>query len=159
MTAARVARDARHTECKRRAIHMLRIAFVAGLISVACGGSLPAPALTEHPLAAYVEVPYPPPAALAETVPKRPNRAGVVWLDGEWLYHGESFVWRRGGWVVPPPASRFAPWHSWYRRDGRLMLARGTWYDSKHERLRWIEPVAPAETPANEITSEFQTGR
>jgi len=129
------------------------------LLLAACSASLPAPPTTEHPLSAYVEVPYPPPAALAETVPERPNRDNVVWIDGEWRYHGRSFVWRRGGWVVAPPTSRFAPWRSWYRRDGRLMLAPGTWYDSRRQRLRRVEPIVPSYTPPNEITSEFQTGR
>ena len=141
---------------------MFRSTALAALLVIsvpACAGSLPSPATTEHPLAAFVEVPYPPPAALAETVPEAPERGGVVWLDGEWIYRGRAFAWRRGGWVVPPPSGRFAPWQSWYRRDGRLMLARGTWYNAKRERLRWIEPLVPAETPANEVTSEFQTGR
>jgi hypothetical protein len=124
-----------------------------------CGSSLPPPPKGEHPLSAYVEVPYPPPAALAETVPDKPNRAGVVWVDGEWIYHGEGFVWRRGGWVMPPTASQFAAWHTFYRSDGRLMMARGTWYDEKHERLRPPKPLVPAETPPNQVTSEFQTGR
>jgi hypothetical protein len=131
----------------------------AAIFAVGCGGALPAPAATEHPLGAYIEVPYPPPAALAETVPDRPKTPGVVWIDGEWAYHGESFVWRRGGWVVPPPASRFAAWRTWYRRDGRLMMAGGTWYDSKHERLRPPVLLVPAYTPPNQVTSELQTGR
>lgn len=126
---------------------------------LACSSALPRPAATQHPLATYQEVPYPPPAALAETVPARPDRAGVVWLDGEWIYRGSGFVWRRGGWVLTPLSGRFAAWHCFYRRDGRLMLARGTWYDAKHERLRWIEPLVPATTPPNEVTSELQTGR
>jgi hypothetical protein len=128
------------------------------LVLLGCGSSLPTPASAQHPLSAYVEVPYPPPAALAETVPERPNPA-VVWLDGEWVFHGQAFVWRRGGWVVPPPASRFAAWRSWYRRDGRLMLAPGTWYDAKQQRVRRPEPLVPASTPPNEVTSERQTGR
>jgi hypothetical protein len=124
-----------------------------------CGSSLPAPATAQHPLSAYVEVPYPPPAALAETVPARPAGPGVVWIDGEWVFHGRDYVWRRGGWVVPPPTGRFAAWRSWYRRDGRLMLAPGSWYDTRQERLRAPRPLLPAFTPPNEITSETQTGR
>ena len=71
-------------------------------VAVGCGGQLPAPETTEHPLSAFADVPYPPPAALAETVPERPERDGVVWIDGEWRPHGDSYVWRRGGWFVPP---------------------------------------------------------
>lgn len=128
------------------------------LFLLGCSSSLPAPSMTEHPLATYAEVPYPPPAALAETVPDRPNDS-VVWVDGEWIFHGEGYVWRRGGWVTPPPGSQFAPWHTFYRSDGRLMMARGTWYGAKRERLRPPRPVTPAETPPNQVTSEFQTGR
>jgi hypothetical protein len=131
----------------------------SSLLLVACGSSLPAPDATRHPLSAYVEVPYPPPAALAETVPERPARPGVVWIDGEWSFHGRAYVWRRGGWVAPPTASRFAPWQTWYRRDGRLMMAPGTWYDAKNQRLRRPQPIEAATTPPNEVTSEFQTGR
>jgi hypothetical protein len=138
----------------------MRLASVVAAFGLlACRGSLPSPAATDHPLSAYIEVPYPPPAALAEMVPPRPERAGVVWIDGEWRFHGDSYVWRRGGWVTPPPSSRFAAWRSWYRRDGRLMLAPGGWYDQRHQRLRPPAPIVPAETPANEVTSEFQTGR
>ncbi len=138
---------------------MSRLSFALVLALTACGSSLPRPATTEHPLAAYAEVPYPPPAALAETVPERPKGDGVVWIDGEWRFHGEGFVWRRGGWVTPPPASRFAAWHTWYRKDGRLMMAPGTWYDDKYQRVRPPKPVVPAATPPNQVTSEFQTGR
>ena len=137
----------------------LLLALALALALLGCRSTLPAPSVAQHPLAAYVEVPYPPPAALAETVPARPAAPNVVWIDGEWVFHGQGFVWRRGGWVVPPPASRFAAWRTWYRRDGRLMLASGTWYDAHGQRLRTPTPLAPAFTPANEITSEDQTGR
>lgn len=125
----------------------------------ACGSSLPAPKIAEHPLLAFDEVPYPPPAALSETVPSRPDAAGVVWIDGEWVYRGNTYVWRRGGWALPPAHGRFAPWRAWYRRDGRLMLAPGTWYDDKGERIRRPEPLVAATTPPNQLTPEAQTGR
>jgi hypothetical protein len=149
-------------KCKPWAIvtSLTRALSVAALLGVVgCASSLPAPPAAKHPLSAYREVPYPPPAALAETVPERPARDGLVWVDGEWVFHGDVFVWRRGGWVAPPQAARFAPWQAFYRRDGRLMLAPGTWYNAQNERLRRPEPVTPAYTPPNEITSELQTGR
>lgn len=142
--------------------HWLSVALASSLAArtlCGCGGSLPGPTSTEHPLSAYVEVPYPPPAALAETVPERPHHAGVVWIDGEWQYRGRAFVWRRGGWVLAPADSRFAPWRAWYRRDGRLMLAPGTWYNGRHEQVRAPRPLVPAATPPNEVTDEAQTGR
>jgi hypothetical protein len=137
---------------------MKRLALYATLLLAGCGGGLPAPPRGEHPLAAYVEVPYPPPAALAETVPNKPN-GDAVWVDGEWNFHGEGYVWRRGGWVAAPQGSKYAPWQAWYRKDGRLMFARGTWYDAQQQRLRPPKPLTPAETPPNQVTSEFQTGR
>jgi hypothetical protein len=137
---------------------MMRWHALPTVLLLACSGSLPTPPRAAHPLSSYVEVPYPPPAALAETVPPRPE-GPVVWVDGEWLFHGQGYAWRRGGWVAAPPKSSFAPWHSWYRRDGRLMLARGRWYDDEQQRVRPPKPVAPAETPPNQLTSEFQTGR
>jgi hypothetical protein len=103
---------------------------LAGLTG-GCAHSVVLPAGTQHPKAAYVVVPYPPPAALAETVPERPDRAGLVWLDGEWMYRGSTFVWRRGGWVVAPPAGRFATWQTRYTDDGRLLMASGSWYDER----------------------------
>jgi hypothetical protein len=138
---------------------MIRGSCVLAFVLLGCGSSLPTPEAAEQPLAAFSQVPYPPPAALAETVPPRPTRDGVVWLDGEWVYHGDGFTWRRGGWVVPPPAGRFAAWRAWYRRDGRLMMASGTWYGPHQQRLRRPEPLVPAYTPPNDVTSESQTGR
>ncbi|MEN9577924.1 MAG: hypothetical protein RJA70_933 [Pseudomonadota bacterium] len=129
------------------------------LAQIACSRTLPAPALTAHPSTAYFAVPYPPPAALAETVPERPGNADVVWIDGEWIYRGQSFVWSRGGWVAPPLVGRFAPWRVWYQNDGRLMMAAGTWYDSSHKPLPAPETVTPAFTPLNEFTPEDQVAR
>lgn len=133
--------------------------LLAPLLLLACGSSLPAPSATEHPLGAFEAVPYPPPAALAETVPPRPDTPGVVWIDGEWVYRGNTYVWRRGGWVAPPARSRFAPWRAWYRRDGRLMLAPGTWYDDKRAQVRRPQPLVAASTPPNQLTPEAQSGR
>jgi hypothetical protein len=146
-------------KCKQWAILYKTLASAA-LLLLGCGGvSLPAPNAGQHPLSAYREVPYPPPAALAEMVPERPDQPDLVWIDGEWVFHGSSFVWRRGGWVAPPPTGRFAPWQAWYRRDGRLMLASSAWYDAKNQRIRRVRALVPAQTPPNEVTSELQTGR
>lgn len=136
---------------------MRRVGLVSILV-VACGGSLPTPPSITHPASAYREVPYPPPAALAETVPARPQQ-DVVWIDGEWVLSGSSFVWRRGGWVVMPRAARFAPWHARYQADGRLMLASGTWYDAQRQPLPAPNPIVEAMTPPNEFTSELDVNR
>lgn len=125
----------------------------------ACGGSLPAPEIAEHPRESYVDVPYPPPAALAEIVPPRPQNADVVWLDGDWTFRGSAFAWRRGGWFADVPGSRYAPSRVVYLPDGRLRFAPGTWYDERGQTLTRPRPLEPANSPPNEVTSEFQTGR
>jgi hypothetical protein len=128
------------------------------LLAWACGGSLPQPSPATHGADVYREVPYPPPAALAETIPAHPD-ADAVWIDGEWVFSAGSYTWQRGGWVVPPQEGRFAPWHAYYRADGSLMLAPGTWYDARGRRLPNLEPRLEAYTPPNEFTSESEVGR
>ncbi|HEX6767157.1 MAG TPA: hypothetical protein VF103_16785 [Polyangiaceae bacterium] len=125
----------------------------------ACSSRLPLPETARHSREAFAPVPYPPPAALAETVPRRPAQDDAVWIDGEWVFHGRSFAWQRGGWVIPPPGARFARWRAVYQRDGRLMLAPGTWYDASGHAVARPDVVVSATTPPNEITSESQTGR
>lgn len=132
---------------------------VAALALCACSSSLPEPARTAHPPSAYNEVPYPPPAALSEAIPEQPENVDAVWIDGEWVFRGGFYVWERGGWVAEPSSARYAAWHARYLPDGRLMLARGRWYDDGGRRVRRPEIVQPATTPSNEVTSEFQTAR
>ena len=129
------------------------------LFAMACGPSLPAPAEARHPSASFEEVPYPPPAALAETIPKRPDTDGVVWIDGDWTFRGKSFTWQRGGWVVPPQNGRYARSSTVFARDGRVLFAPPTWYGPDSAPLDRVRPLTPAETPPNEYTSETQTGR
>jgi hypothetical protein len=82
-----------------------------------------------------------------------------VWLDGEWLYQGQAYVWRRGGWTDAPSGAYFAAPSSRYLPDGRLQLASGSWYDAQRHALPFVDPRTPAMTPPNELTSEFSAGR
>jgi hypothetical protein len=129
------------------------------ILLAACAGSLNGPTIVEHPRESYIEVPYPPPAALAETVPPRPDMANLVWVDGDWTFRGKSYAWRRGGWFVPPPGASYAPSKISYRRDGRLLFAPSAWYDPQRQVLPRQRAATPAQTPPNEVTSETQTGR
>ena len=139
---------------------MLRKASLAvALLVTGCSSQLPAPENVRHVREAYLPVPYPPPAGLAETVPPRPERGSAVWIDGEWVFHGRTYAWQRGGWVYPPPGARFAPWRALYRRNGRLLLAPGTWYDRSGNALPRPDVVVPSTTPPNENTTETQSGR
>jgi hypothetical protein len=95
-------------------------------MSVACAAGLPAPAIASHPTTAYERVPYPPPPARPEFVPKRPE-PGAVWIDGEWAWRGIRWAWIYGRWVRPMRNAAWAPW-AWRRsKDGQLWVARGTW--------------------------------
>jgi hypothetical protein len=128
------------------------------LVLAGCSSAVPLPETVRHSRETYVPVPYPPSAGLAETVPPQPP-GDVIWIDGEWVFHGRSYAWQRGGWVEPPTGARFAPWRALYRRNGRLLLAPGTWYDRSGNALPRPEVAVPATTPPNEITVEAQSGR
>jgi hypothetical protein len=131
--------------------------------ATACASSLPAPEAAEHPLKAYSEVPYPPAAALVEVVsrrpPSRPERGELVWIDGHWTWRGTEYSWRRGGWVIAPPDSRFAAWNVFIAEDGRILFAESAWYDAQGLRLRGPKIILPAEIPRNVFTPEAQAAR
>lgn len=138
---------------------MFRPAYLAGLwLLCSCASSLPTPARTEHPQNAFVEVPYPPPAALVEVVPKRPN-GDAVWVDGAWAWRGRYYVWQRGGWLLPPQDAAYASWQAQLAADGRLLFAPGTWYDSARQPMDAPTRLAVARTPPNQTTLESEVAR
>jgi len=106
-----------------------------------------------------VEVPYPPPAALSELVPPRPETEGAVYQDGGWAWRGHYYVWQRGGWVKPKPGARLAPWMVRYAPDGRAFFSENRWVDAHGQLARPPRILVPSSTPSNEVTAEFQTGR
>jgi hypothetical protein len=126
-------------------------------LSFGCSSSLPLPPEAKHPARAFIEVPYPPPAALVETVPEAPE--GCVWVDGHWIWRGRYYVWQRGGWLRPPPEAGYATWQSVFSRDGRLLFAPGAWYDKSSRQLAAPELVAVARTPPNQLTVETEAAR
>jgi hypothetical protein len=123
-----------------------------------CGGSLPQPSQAAAHDDAFSNVPYPPPAALSELVPEPPT-SDAVWTDGTWVWRGSYYVWDRGGWVRPAPGLRFVPWRLRYSPTGQAQFARSHWVDERGERTRGPIVQQPAQTPPNEVTAEFQTGR
>jgi hypothetical protein len=135
------------------AIFALVAAFQAG-----CGGTLPSPPMTKHPQAAFLEVPYPPPAALVEMVGE-PHPDDAVWLDGHWVWRGRYYVWQRGGWVRPPAGAEYASWVCVLTKDGRLMFAPGAWYGANRQTLPFPVAVVPAKAPPNQVTLETEAPR
>lgn len=132
--------------------------IVLGIVFlVACSSGLPAPDSAKHPARAFIEVPYPPPAALVEVVPDPPE--GCVWVDGHWIWRGSYYVWQRGGWLRPPADARYATWQSVFARDGRLLFAPGAWYDASSRPVAPPKLVAVARTPPNQLTVETEAAR
>jgi hypothetical protein len=125
------------------------LAFVSltAVVSVvmACGsGRLPAPPYVEQPTSALVQVPYPPPPARAEQVPKSPNTQ-AVWLDGEWTWQARRWAWKKGRWVVPPAGAKFSPWTFTRDRTGVLWAASGVWRDANGNEVD-EKPLTPGKS-------------
>ena len=138
----------------------MRFCLVCALASTisGCGGSLRAPAEAIHRRDTFVEVPYPPPAALVEVVPE-PHPPGGVWVDGNWVWRGRYYVWQRGGWMQQIEGLSYASWQCRLANDGRLLFAKGTWYDVHREPAPAPPVLKPARTPPNEVTIETEAPR
>jgi hypothetical protein len=137
---------------------LARVLGLSALCLAACSGSLPLPSQADPHDDAFLNVPYPPPAALSELVPEPPAR-DAVWTDGSWVWRGSYYVWDRGGWVRPAEGLRFSPWRLRYSTGGQAQFARSHWVNERGERTRGPIVERPAATPPNEVTAEFQTGR
>jgi hypothetical protein len=129
---------------------------VAATAALACGSALPAAAKVPHPDDAYEVVPYPPPSALVEIVPERPN-ADAVWVDGYWAWRGRYYVWERGGWVIAPEGAHVSLWDARYRDTGVLLYAPTTWRDARGRTLEPPPFLLPAATPPTQATAEPAT--
>lgn len=104
-------------------------------MSAGCASSLPRPVPANHVPADFTEVPYPPPPAKVQVVPKAPSEE-AVWVNGEWFWRGNGWSWEDGGWVIPPHGARFAPWTTRWKLDGVLLFAPGTWVLPNGQRIR-----------------------
>lgn len=131
---------------------------VAGVVLQSCSSGLPGPPVAVHPGRAFLEVPYPPPAALVEVVPE-PAPEGSVWVDGHWVWRARYYVWQRGGWLLPPENASYATWQSRLKDDGRLLFAPGAWYGPDHASIEPPEILVVARTPPNQTTPETEAAR
>src|SRR5260221_10881633 len=114
-------------------------AAIAVALLASCSTWIVEPEYAENPPTVVIEVPFPPPPARVEFVPKRPAR-GSVWLDGEWEWTGKRWAWKYGRWVMPPARARYSRWITVRRADGTLLLSPGSWRDA---RGREIPPPPP----------------
>lgn len=131
---------------------------VLASIVAGCAAALPTPEEAIHRRDTFVEVPYPPPAALVEVVPA-PRPAGAVWVDGNWVWRGRYYVWQRGGWMQQLDGLSYASWQCRLANDGRLLFAKGTWYDVHREPAPAPPVLSAARTPPNETTIETEAPR
>jgi len=136
----------------------LALPFVLLWLAMACGSSLPSPQTAQHTSQAFVEVPYPPPAALVEVIPERPD-GDAVWVDGSWEWRGRSYVWQRGAWVHAPAGAAYATRQAYLAEDGRLLFAPGTWYDAERRVVGAPRGLRGARTPPNQTTLETEVAR
>ncbi|MEO8905860.1 MAG: hypothetical protein ABI488_25235 [Polyangiaceae bacterium] len=133
------------------------VACACAFISVGCSSAVPMPDTARQPHSQYLPVPYPPPAAFAETVPPRPDRE-ALWVDGHWAWRGGNFVWQRGGWLKVPPGTHYAHWRIRYAPDGTLLFAEEAWYDVHLKPIPAPKALVEAYSPPNELTPESQHG-
>jgi hypothetical protein len=110
-------------------------------VAIACGSSVPTPQYTAQPTSALSPVPYPPPPARVETIPKQP-RNEAVWIDGEWVWQTRRWAWRKGRWIVPPAGAKFAPWTTVRDKSGTLYAAVGVWRNANGDEVQEPEPIA-----------------
>jgi hypothetical protein len=108
----------------------MRLAVVV-LSLAACTESVAHPPYAPQPTNALVEVDLPPPPGRVESIPERPSKRDVVWVDGEWTWHRARWAWKPGRWVATPAGGKFMPWVFVRGPDGRLWYAPGAWRDAK----------------------------
>lgn len=137
-------------------MRLRRIAL--GLLLTACGGApdVVRPEPIDAPRSAYHEVPYPPPAALVEVIPRQPQ-SDAVWVDGSWVWRVRQWAWERGGWLRPPVGARYSRWNAVYAMDGTLLYAPSAWWTSSGARIPDPALLAPANPPPEELTGEHTT--
>lgn len=148
--------DFRHDRFHRSNRWLLAVTACAWLPQ--CGADFPEPRMARHANGDWVEVPYLPPAALVEVTGAPPSDR-CVWYDGHWVWRGDKYVWKRGGWALVDSDLAYAPWKTRVLDDGRLMFAEGTWYDAAGKQVPAPKVLKPAQTPPNEATSEFESPR
>jgi hypothetical protein len=73
----------------------------------------------------YVIVREAPPPIIREHRPSPPSR-GHIWIDGNWHWNGQRYVWHPGRWAVPPHrrAVWVSPRYERHQRGYRYMPGR-----------------------------------
>lgn len=105
------------------------VVLALSLLSSGCGSAIASPKLGPHYREEPLIVPYPPPPARVETIPRMPRemKQKAVWIDGEWQWKGRRWIWQEGRWELPYPDGYFAPATTLRISDGTLYYYQGEW--------------------------------
>jgi hypothetical protein len=107
----------------------VRLAALLALALVGCGYTVPTPKTGPHENEEPIEVPFPPPPARVELIPKPPvgKEKSAVWVDGAWEWKVHRWVWLAGQWEVPQANTYYAPPTTIRLSDGSLKYFPGAW--------------------------------
>jgi hypothetical protein len=109
---------------------MVRRVMAAATVAagmMACVPHVPTAPRGSHDGDTPVSVPYPPPPALVEMIPPRPDEE-AVWVDGTFTWNGARYDWTPGGWERLVEGAYYAPPNTVRRRNGELLYYRGVWH-------------------------------
>lgn len=132
-------------------MNVARVLIVVAVAAVGCGFTVPTPKTGPHESEEPIEVPFPPPPARVELIPKPPEakKKVAVWVDGAWEWKGHRWVWLAGDWEVPQPNSYYAPPMTVRLSDGTLAYFPGAWKGVAGAPEAAPLPAAPTDsTPA-----------
>jgi hypothetical protein len=120
-----------------------------GLLSVAlaCGGAQVEATRRPPAVLDFILVPRPPPVVPIEVQPAQPV-SDAVWVEGQWLWAGDHWDWKQGGWVVPPHGATLSVWAYSYQADGRVRFWPPTWLDAEGRPIPEPKMLASAQRRA-----------
>ncbi len=132
--------------------------FLLGALALgACAApTVPSVAEAEPRPDGAIEVAHPPPAALPEFVSKAPSN-DALWLDGHWIWRGQSWAWQRGGWIRVPQGTTATDWRVWYEPDGRMLFTESLWFNPDGSGREAPPIVTAAGSPTTPTLSEEAT--
>lgn len=70
--------------------------------------------------------PQPPTVAPPEVVSAR-TAPEAIWIEGHWVYNGQSYYWEPGRWEIPPPRYRQYVAPHWERQGEGYVYVQGYW--------------------------------
>jgi hypothetical protein len=88
-----------------------------------------------QPQPEYIIVPEAPPPIIMERRPPLPSR-GHIWIDGNWHWSGQRYVWQPGRWAVPPHGRAVWVPPRYERDEHGYRYMPGRWGEKQRERQR-----------------------